>query len=233
MRVLGTFIALGTCAVALAQTENPYLRIESAIAQTQAQTNVIVDVGGWQTMGRQTQRFQLRLFTTDGKIYAEQFVDNTKRLIIVADGTKVWRYDPVLNEYTFMPQPVDFPKTMSLVTAWSRVHLQRPLRALGGSVRWLVMPQFEEGDDFVRMFQTRPVQGDWRGTDVKFSFDSRRRMERISIEDKLDVTLGFQHTWLEALFAYPDTMNVTFSFTPPAGAKPAADLPVRISGDGG
>ena len=233
MRVLATLTAFGLTTAALSQIENPYLRIESAIAQTQVQANVMMDVTGWQSTGSQTQQFQLRLFSRDGKVFAEQFVDNVRRLVVVADGVKVWRYDPILNEYTFLAQPDTLPKTVSLVTAWSRMQLQRPLRAVAGSVRWLTIPQFEDGRNHVRVFQTRPIQGDWRGTETLFAFDDEGRMDRMTIEDKLDLAEGFQHSWLEGRFSYPVTMQVEFIFTPPAGAKPAADLPVRISGDGG
>jgi hypothetical protein len=233
VRVVGTIIALGACTAALAQTENPYLRIEAAIAQTQAQANVTMDATGWETTAGRTQHFQLRLFVSQGKVYAEQFVDNVRRLVVVAEGERVWRYDPLLNEYTFLKQPETPSKTVSLVTAWSRVQLQRPLRAVAGSVRWLTIPQFEDGRNHVRVFQTRPVRGDWRGTELMFVFDDQDRMDRMTIEDKHDLTEGFQHSWLESRFTYPATINVEFTFTPPRGAKPAADLPVRISGDGG
>ncbi|MEO7453743.1 MAG: hypothetical protein ABIV13_03155 [Fimbriimonadales bacterium] len=235
MRLIGSLSALLVAAAALAQNENPYASIEMALAQTQGQANITLNVGGWHQTPEGTQRFRLQLFAKDGKIYAEQFVDNIKRLIIVADGTKVWRYDPVVNEYTFMSQPEDFVRTVSLITGWSRKHLQRPLRALAGSVRWFTLPQFETGRSHVRVYQTKPLpNNDWRGTDATFLFDDRNRVERISIEDRLDMPTGFERTWSDAIFAYPDTLNVAFEFTPPRGSKPAADLPVRIAeGAGG
>lgn len=233
MRLATTLAITALALTATAQNENPYAVIEAAVAASQGQANIVVDVGGWQQAGRQNQRFQLRLFAKEGKFHAEQFVDGTKLLAIVADGTKVWRYDPILNEYTFMNQPEDFVKTLSLVTGWSRTQLQRPMRALAGSVRWMVAPQFETGDNWVRVFQTRPFGEDWRGTDARFTFDDRSRLDRLTIEDRLDLMTGFQHTWLEAQFAYPQTLNVDFTFKPPAGSRPAADLPARLSGDGG
>jgi hypothetical protein len=234
VRLLASITAITACAGALAQNENPYASIELAIAQTQAQSKIVMNVGGWNQTSEGTQRFRLQLFSSGGKVYAEQFVDNTRRLIIVADGTKVWRYDPIVNEYTYMPQPEDFTKTISLVAGWSRKHIQRPLRALAGSVRWLTLPVFDSGRSHVRVFQTKPLpNNDWRGTDTTFLFDDRNRVERISIEDRLDLPTGFERTWSDTIFTYPDTLNVLFEFKIPAGAKPAADLPVRIAQGGG
>jgi hypothetical protein len=177
---------------------------------------------------------QLRVFAKEGNVLAQQFVNDVRILDLTADGRKVWRYDPVANEYTFLNQPEMFSQTMSLVAGWSRSQLQRPLRTMAGGVRWLVAPRFEEGDDFVRVYQTRPLPGgDWRGTDIKFKFDDQGRVDRFTIEDRLDTLGGFKQVWLDGLFAYPTSLNVNFQFTPPRGAKPAADLPVRISGDGG
>lgn len=208
--------------------------IEAAVAASVAQQNIVLDVGGWQRYGRSFERFQLRLFSKEGKVYAEQFLNDEKRLVLIADGRKVWRYDPVANEYTFLDQPDTFAKTMSVVAGWSRLHLQRPLRMMGGSVRWLVNPQFEVNDSWVRVFQTRPLTGgDWRGSDTKFFFDDKRRIEKLTVEDRQDTPTGLKHVWFEGILAYPDTLTVKFDFVPPRGAKPAADLPVRIPGDGG
>ena len=230
-------MAIGVSAVA---QRDLYPQVETAVAAAQVEPNIVMDVGGWQQLAGKTDRFQLRLFTSAGKVYAEQFVNDTKRLVIIADGVKVWRYDPVVNEYTFMNQPstgdpiADFRRTLELVAAWSRKQLQRPIRTLAGSVRWLVMPQFEGERHSVRAFQTRPVGGsDWRGTDTKFSFDDHGRLIGITAEDRLDLKAGFEHTWLEGILTFPPTINVTFAFTPPRGAKPAADLPVRLPGTGG
>lgn len=231
--VIGTLAALAVVC-ALAQNRDSYPRIEAAVALSMGQANVVLDVGGWQVTGRTRQNLQLRVYAKEGNIFAQQFIDDVRKLDLIADGRKVWRYDTVANEYTFLDQPETLIKTMSLVSAWSRSQLQRPLRMMAGGVRWLVAPRFEEGDDFVRVFQTRPLPNqDWRGTDVKFTFDDQGRVHRFTIEDRLDTLGGLKHVWLEGLFAYPATLNVNFKFTPPPGSKPAADLPVRISGDGG
>jgi hypothetical protein len=233
VRLSALAFGLSVSSFALAQTENPYRRIESAMAMVRTQQNVMIDTTGWHSADRRIERYQMRLSASGGKIHAEQYVDNVRKLLIVADGAKVWRYDPVLNEYTFMTQPETIEKTVSLVTAWSRKHLQRPLRALAGSVRWFTIPQFDEQENHTRVFQTKPVPGDWRGTDATFFYDDQNRVERLTIEDKIDRMTGLEHTWLEATFTFPASVPDVFSFSPPAGAKPAADLPVRISGDGG
>ena len=239
MRLLTAITITSIGALASAQRDL-YPTVESAVIAAQAQANIVMDVGGWQTSGGRTERFQLRLFTKEGKVYAEQFVNDAKRLVIIADGKKVWRYDPVVNEYTFINQPntgepqADFRRTLEMVAAWSRKQLQRPIRTLAGSVRWLVIPQFDGDRHWVRAFQTRPLGGeDWRGTDTKFSFDDQGRLIGLTAEDRLDLRTGFEHTWLDGVLAFPPTLEVSFAFTPPVGAKPAADLPVRLPGDGG
>ncbi len=231
--VIGT-LALLAASCALAQNRDAYPRIESALALSMAQANVVLDVGGWQQTGRTRQNLQLRVYAKDGNALAQQFINDVREIDVIADGKKVWRYDTVANEYTFLDHPENLVKTMSLIAAWSRSQFQRPLRMMAGGVRWLVAPTFEEGDDFVRVYQTRPTPGgDWRGTDIKFTFDDNGRVDRFTIEDRLDTLAGFKHVWLEGLFAYPATLDVSFKFSPPPGSKPAADLPVRISGDGG
>lgn len=234
MRLLiGTLVALCFTGAA-SQTRDLYARIESAVAASMAQANVLLDVGGWQQTGRTRQNLQLRVYAKEGNAIAQEYVNDIRRLDLLTDGQKVWRYDPVINEYTFMAQPENFQKTMSLMAGWSRSQLQRPMRIMAGGVRWLVRPMFEDADDFVRVFQTKPLPGgDWRGTSIKFTFDEKGRIDRFTIEDRLDTLGGFRHVWLEGLFTYPLSLNVNFKFSPPPGAKPAADLPVRISGEGG
>jgi hypothetical protein len=211
---------------AIAQRDG-YPLIEAAMAQTNAQAIIVMDAGGWQTQNNRTDRYQLRYFMKDAKIRVEQFVNDERRLIIVADGALVWRYDTLKNEYTYLKQPEERLKTVELVASWSRTQLQRPIRVLAGSIRWMVVPVFEYGNGWTRVHQTRPAGQDWRGTDVVFRYDDQNRIERMTAEDKLDLTAGFQHTWIEALFTYPQTLDIDFSFKPPAGSKPAADLPVR------
>jgi hypothetical protein len=230
-------LAMTTLAAALsasAQVRDMYPVVEAAAAATAAQPNIVMDVGGWRQGGPTSERFQLRFFAKDGKVYAEQFLHDVKRLVVIADGQRVWRYDPIANEYTYLAQPKTFQKTVEVVAAWSRHALQRPIRLIAQSARWLVIPKFEAEDNWVRAFQTKPVGvDDWRGTDTRFEFDNKGRLKTLSVEDRLETATGLSHTWLEAVFAYPETLDVNFTFTPPRGAKPAADLPVRIPGDGG
>lgn len=209
-----------------------YAVIEAAAARSVSEPRFILDVGGSETTGNRTERFQLRLFVENGKVSAEQIVDGRQRLLIIADGTKVWRYDPVANEYTFINQPDTLRKTLSLAAGWSRSQLQRPLRLAALSVRWLVAPSFEPGENWIRVYQTRN-EPNWRGTDMSFRFDERQRLDRFVIEDRHDTLAGFKQVTMEGLFAFPNSMNVSFSFTPPAGAKPAADLPPRPPSGGG
>ena len=233
-KVLATTLLSAAFISCVAQVRDMYPVVEAAAAASAAQPIVVLDVGGWQDSNRVRERFQLRFYIKEGKVYAEQFTNDVRKLIVVADGKRVWRYDPIANEYTFLDQPADLQKTLGLVAAWSRKNLQRPLRLMAGSARWLVIPKFEGEDNWVRAFQTRPVgDDDWRGTDTRFEFDDSGRMERITIEDRLDTRAGLTHVWMEGVFAYPDQITVSFEFAPPRGAKPAADLPVRVPGEGG
>lgn len=231
--LIATFVVLAA-STALPQERDPYLPIEAALRLTLSQTNIVMDVGGWQQIGRDRQSLQLRAYAKGGNILVEQYIRDVRRLLLISDSTRVWRYDPVANEHTYMAQPPDPLKTAELVAAWSRSQFQRPLRILAGSVRWLVAADSQRGEDFVRVFQTRPLAGeDWRGTDIKFTFDDQGRLDRFTIEDRHDTASGFKHVWLEGLFAYPDVLNVAFKFEPPRGSRPVGDLPIRIGGDGG
>lgn len=226
-------LACLTAPAAFTQVD-PYAAIGFAVKQTLAEPQVYVGISGFMTFGSTQETYLARLYIKGNAFALDAFVNDERRLLVIADGTKVWRYDPVRNEYTYLKQPETLDKAFEVAASFSRAELQKPLRLLAGSARWLVKPQAQSDPEHVRLWETQPFgQGDWRGADSNFDFDRPSgKMEWFTYEEKRNIPqIGLRHVAIRGDFIYdrPFT-NVTFTFTPPPGSKPAADLPVRIDG---
>ncbi|MGI8924262.1 MAG: hypothetical protein ACR2HJ_09555 [Fimbriimonadales bacterium] len=227
-----------SCIVAIASSAcfaqlDPYTQIERAVDISLRHAQVIVDVGGWTQMGNSpAEQYRLRVYIQGKKMLADAFVNDERRLMVLADSAKVWRYDPAANEYTYLAQPDTIQKTFGVAVAWARSEMQRPLRLLAQSSRWLVNPTIESESHHVRLHTVVPVgsEGDWRGTDLNFYFSQTSgAMQSFTIRERIDMpgrTLKVSD--FTGTFLYPETFNYPFTFTPPRGSKPAADLPSRI-----
>lgn len=217
---------------ALLQQPDPYAAIQAAVKQSLSQPQVYVDVSGSVKYGNKTAATYLMRFYIQGqKFILDSYVDDKRRMLVIADGNKVWRYDPIVNEYTFLDEPKDITAAFGVAAAWMRSEAQRPVRLLAASARWLMNPQSEVRPDRVRIFALKPVgAADWRGTEIRFIFDGDYgKLQTYSIEERENAGAGVKKTRFDATFIYTQPFtNVTFAFKPPPGAKPAADLPIRI-----
>ncbi|MBA3725276.1 MAG: hypothetical protein H0W86_02215 [Armatimonadetes bacterium] len=227
-----------SCILAIASSAvfaqlDPYAQIERAVDISLRHPQVIVDVGGSMQLGnRPAEQYRLRTYIQGKKMLADAFVNDERRLMILADGAKVWRYDPIKNEYTYLSQPETIQKTFGVAVAWARSEMQRPLRLLAQSSRWLINPTMEQQPNHVRLHTVVQVgnEGDWRGTDLNFYFsETSGAMQSFTIRERIDMpgrTLKVSD--FMGTFLYPETFTYPFTFTPPRGSKPAADLPSRI-----
>ncbi len=233
MRKLAIFSLFVAYWLASAQQLDPYVVLASAIKQSLTQAQVYIGVGGSIQYGNTAPvAYTMRFYIQGNKAIIDTYVNDERKLLVIADGVKIWRYDPNVKEYTYIKQPEDMAATFGIAAAWSRAEVQRPIRLLAGSVRWLLNPQNETHPDHVRLFEVKPLgQNDWRGTDLNFQLDGDfGKLQSYTIEERIDLPGGIlKRLRYDAAFIYnrPFT-NVSFSFTPPAGSKPAADLPHRI-----
>jgi hypothetical protein len=54
-------------------------------------------------------------------------------------------------------------------------------------------------------------------------------MERLEIDERRDVSGGVSTASFVGAFFFPTQFNYRIEFVPPRGAKPAADLPPRVT----
>lgn len=210
----------------------PYQQIQDAVKRSLGEAQMYVGISGWTRVSNgPRENYRIRIYYKDNKLAVDSFVNDERKLLIIADGKKLWRYDPVANEYTFMAQPEAIQQTFGIAAAWVRTEVQRPIRLFAGSARWLIRPQFVATADQVRIFDRVDTNGDWRGTDLNFQFDQPNgKLQSFTIDQKLPTAYGgVQESRFTGTCIYSQPFNnVSFRFIPPAGAKPAADLPKRI-----
>lgn len=219
---------------------DPQLVIGAAASNSLAQSHLFAEQIGWvNERGRRVSDVLTRLwFKSPNLFYLEAYLDGAMVLRIVADGGKVWRYNAVRNEYSFSSQPVGIQQTLQVMASWARREDQWLLRLLAGSSNWLVLPvvQYNPSPATIQEVVQEKITwvgGDWRGERHTFRFDDfypSGKMSRLVLESKVDVQNGLRHSVYDTAFSYPAQFNFQISFTPPPGAKPAADLPGRVGG---
>lgn len=232
------FVTLAPLAIQAQSQADPYFVIAGAVKQAHETGQFVLDVGGMVQTGSTSIQSQLRIYVKAEKFLADGFIDNERKQQIVCDGSKVWRYDPVKNEYSYLAKPDDTIKSFGLAAAWARTEFQRPLRLLAMSSRWLTSPKVTflpdaAAPESVRLSQVKQLSnGDWRGTDLLFEFDAPNgKMRQLTIQERQDLPSGnLRVSQYVATFHYPPVLNMSFLFKPPSGSKPAADLPARIGG---
>ncbi|GIV03380.1 MAG: hypothetical protein KatS3mg015_2210 [Fimbriimonadales bacterium] len=214
--------------------------IGAAVGNTLAQPYVFIEQVGWENLrGNRVADHLTRVWIeSPNRVYLEAYKDGALLLRVVADGSKVWRYDAVRNEYSFSQQPGTLSQTFQVMAAWSRKEDQHLLRLLAGSSNWLILPDVyympsSATINEVLKERVKAVGADWRGEKHTFRFDDfypAGKMQRLTLEAKRDTPNGLSHTYFDSQFSYPAGFSFTIQFTPPPGAKPAADLPGRIGG---
>lgn len=221
-------------------TLDPQVVIGAAVSNSLAQSHMFAEQIGWEDVrGRRISDTLTRIwYQNPNLIYIESYQNGTMVLRIVADGSKVWRYNAIRNEYSFSVQPGGLQQTLQVMASWARREDQWLLRLLAGSSNWLVLPavQYNPSPATINEVVQEKVSwtgGDWRGERHTFRFDDfypSGKMARLVLESKTDTPTGLRHTLYDTMFAYPGQFSFQISFTPPPGAKPAADLPGRIGG---
>ncbi len=185
--------------------------------------------------------YETRIYIQNQRFLIESYVDSVIKTQIIGDGTRVWRYDPIKKEYSYIkPDSWDLSKALFTAAGWARNEAQRPIRLLAKSTNWLVNPQERiinnsSGEPVrVDLWQTTGAGSDWRGTILNFYIDPLlNRLERVEIAEQIDVTATVLHQSAFSIgFMYSDDpfKDSWFSFIPPIGSKPAADIPKRIGG---
>ncbi len=213
---------------------DPYPFILQAVQNTLSQPRFYAEVVGWERTGSAPVRQYLtRCWYEGGKLFIEAYEDSKARLVLVVDGRYVWRYDPVAKEYTFLPQSSTFQETLGTVVAWSRKEMQRPMRLLARSPRWLTSPSSNVQPTFVEVWQSTGQGNSWRGTSLRFEFDApypTGKMSKLHIYERYDMAGGgTREAEFTMTFSYPsDPFGFSFTFVPPPDSRPAADLPRRV-----
>jgi hypothetical protein len=221
-------------------TLDPQVVIGAAVSNSLAQGHLFAEQIGWvDERGRRVSDVLTRLwYKSPNLVYVESYLDGAMVLRIVADGSKVWRYNAVRNEYSFSTQPGGIQQTLQVMASWARREDQWLLRLLAGSSNWLVLPavQYNPSPATIQEVVQEKISwvgGDWRGERHTFRFDDfypSGKMSRLVLESKVDAPNGLRHSLYDTTFSYPAQFSFQISFTPPPGAKPAADLPGRVGG---
>lgn len=232
-------LAGAVCASAQAVVD-PDQVIGAAVGNSLAQPYVFIEQVGWEDLSSRRLADHLTRIWLEApnRVYLEAYKDGALALRVVADGAQVWRYDATRNEYSFSKQPAGLAQTLQVMAAWSRKEDQRLLRLLAGSSNWLILPDvyYLPSSASIREVvkeRVRIVGSDWRGERHAFRFDDFHpsgKMQVLRLEAKRDTPNGLSHTYFESQFSYPPGFPFQIRFTPPPGAKPAADLPGRIGG---
>lgn len=236
---LWTLLSLTALAGAALAQRDPYAEIAFATRGSLSNPRVILDVGGSVQVGDQTpKQLRQRIYIQGLNTIVDAYVDDVRQLLIVADGKKVWRYDPVKKEYTFLDQPgsnqLDQVEAMrpvfGIAAAWARTDMQRPLRLLALSSRWLLDPHVDFADRNIRLSTRVDMENnDWRGSEINFYMAEDGSLDHFTIQERLAMPDGkVKQTNFVGTFVYPPKFDFPFTFVPPKDAKPAADLPIRI-----
>lgn len=240
MRLISAFAALMFASLAVAQDPQPI--IIGAVNGSLAAPRVFVQMTGYKKFGSTlTEDYETRIYIQGQKFLIESYVDGTQKMQIVGDGARVWRYDPIKKEYSFLKlETWDLSKAFFTAAGWARTEAQRPIRLLAKSSNWLVNPLSRIVNDAfgepvrIDLWQTTGTGPNWRGTIINFYLDPLNdRMDRVEIAEQIDVTTTVMHQAAYSIgFLYSDEpfKDSWFTFTPPAGSKPAADMPRRIGG---
>ncbi len=219
---------------------DPQVVIGAAVSNSLSQSHLFAEQVGWEDeRGRRVSDVLTRLwYKSPNLFYLESYLGSTMVLRIVADGSKVWRYNAVRNEYSFSQQPGGIQQTLQVMASWARREDQWLLRLLAGSSNWLVLPavQYNPSPATIQEVVQEKITWtgvDWRGERHTFRFDDfypTGKMSRLVLESKTDTRNGLRHSLYDTTFAYPAQFSFQITFAPPPGAKPAADLPGRIGG---
>lgn len=236
-------IAIFVCAFATVSygqdVEGAYQQIELSLRQTQSAARVFMEATGWTKDGSTSTAYEVRIWresrnepdTFPDRLFVEGYVDGALRLVIVADGKLVWRYDPIRKEYTFLSQGGGPADAIATAVAWVRQEGQRPLRLfIPRNYRWLTRPDGTVTPYGAEIRQVMPYGGDWRGTYLHWYFTPAQALDRLVIHEKFELTPGtLTESYMDVRLIYPSS-PFTFAFRPsiPSDAKPAQDLPRRI-----
>jgi hypothetical protein len=108
--------------------------------------------------------------------------------------------------------------------------MQRPLRLLALSSRWLLDPHVDFADRNIRLSTRVDMENnDWRGSEINFYMTEDGSLDHFTIQERLAMPDGkVKQTNFVGTFVYPPKFDFPFTFVPPKDAKPAADLPIRI-----
>ncbi len=232
--IAGGLSLLGGPSLLWAQGPDPYPFILNAVRNSLSAPRFYAEVTGWERTGNNpTRQYLMRCWYEGGKLLVEAYEDAKIRLLLVNDGRYVWRYDPVANEYTFLPQGSTFQEVIGTIVAWSRKEMQRPMRLLALSPRWLTAPSSNVQPTYVEVWQSTGQGNSWRGTSLRFDFDAPHpagKMDKLYIYERYDITGGgTREGEFTMTFSYPaNSFGIPFTFVPPPGSRPAADLPRRI-----
>lgn len=162
------------------------------------------------------------------------YVDGVLKQTIVADGKRVWRFDPVRNEFAFMTQPTDIKAAFGIASAWMRNENQRFIRLFAVGVRWMIKPicSYDDVTGQLNMTQLTTGGNQWRGTMASFFIDpdpAKDLLYSMSIDERLDIPkLGLRVVAMDVNIDYSvPALPTPYTFAPPIGAKPALDMPNR------
>jgi hypothetical protein len=181
----------------------------------------------------------------EDKFYIEAKINGQLRLTVIgvpdayAAGLKIWRYDHVLNEYSWVRRSaagsvtpdaqVLLGQALKTAIAWSRREDQRQIRLLAKDGRWLPNPSNQPPSGiWVRIYEFIATGANWQGTDIRVKFDTNvpERIERMEIYERFAVpTGGAKYSEFITTFDYTTPVTRSFALQLPANAKPAADLP--------
>ncbi|MER3466015.1 MAG: hypothetical protein C4340_02185, partial [Armatimonadota bacterium] len=101
---------------------DPEAVISAAVSNSLAQSHLFAEQVGWEDeRGRRVSDTLTRLwYKSPNLVYLESYFNGTMVLRVVADGSKVWRYNAVRNEYSFSTQPGGLQGTLQVMASWAR-----------------------------------------------------------------------------------------------------------------
>jgi outer membrane lipoprotein carrier protein len=137
-------------------------------------------------------------------------VTSPYKQLIVADGSRVWMYDPELEQVTVRAQSTEEAQSpLTVLTDMSQLDKDFKVTELGQR-------------DGLQWFRLAPVEGGQQFEAAELGFDSTG-LRRMTFTDKLGNRTDIRFSdWQRN----PQLPGDTFNFTPPPGADVIGDLPV-------
>lgn len=257
LRPLCLVSCLAAAGFAAAQLSGPELTIQGALATLRGNSALVFELTGTRQLARQSHIINTNVYwavEADGarvldKVEVSQWVDGEQVATIVGDGTTLWSYSFLKNEYSAVtygtyagPEPANYTNSLlnalESMSSGQSAYATRLLRQTysglaAGYVSWSPgNTPTESGGPNLKIVDYAPTTSDDKKIDFQVSIDTNGTpsLDQVSFDEAISQgALVRRLTW--DLKVYPGTLLVApsgFKFNPPPGARPITGMIRKI-----